>query len=142
MAKSSNPKKEGKGEGLPKQELEKFKAMLKEIRVRLVRGLAHLEEESLNKSQRDSTGDLSGYSLHMADVATDSFDTEFNIGLASNEQQYLNMIDAALRRIDEGTYGTCEECSKAIPTKRLMAMPHARLCIKCQEEEEKNARRS
>lgn len=148
MAKSSNPdpnpnpKKESKVESLPKAELDKYKNLLQVIRKRMVQGLAHLEEESLNKSQRDATGDLSGYSLHMADVATDSFDTEFNIGLASTEQQSLNLIDDALRRIDEGNYGICENCKKPIPQKRLNAMPYARLCIKCQELEEKNARRS
>ena len=145
MAKPSKPndkKPAGKPAALPKEELDKYRKLLNEVRTKIARGLEHLEEESLNKSQRDATGDLSGYSLHMADVATDSFDLEFNIGLASTEQQVLNMIDAALRRIDEGVYGICEECSKAIPSKRLVAMPHARLCIKCQEEEEKRTRRS
>ena len=140
--KTDKPEKSEKPEPQSKQDLEKYRALLGEIRKKIARGLEHLEGETLNKSQRDATGDLSGYSLHMADVATDNFDLEFNIGLASNEQQSLNMIDNAIRRIDEGTYGICETCSKAIPSKRLHAMPYARLCIKCQEEEEKNSRRA
>ncbi len=123
-----------------KKDLEKFKKILQEIRTKIAGDLQHLEGDSLNTSQREASGDLSGYSLHMADMATDNFDREFTLGLASNEQQSLNMIDNALRRIEEGTYGNCEECSKAIPQKRLMAMPHARLCIKCQELEEKKKR--
>ncbi|MSR77259.1 MAG: TraR/DksA family transcriptional regulator [Candidatus Omnitrophica bacterium] len=124
-----------------RKELEPYRTALLEIRRKIAGGLEHLEEGSFKKSQRDSAGDLSGYSLHMADVATDNFDMEFNIGLASNEQQYLNMIDVALHKIKEGTFGTCENCSKPIPQKRLMAIPHARLCIPCQEEEEKNSKR-
>ena len=124
-----------------KKELDRFKKILQEARKKIAGDLEHLEEDNLNKSQRDAAGDLSGYSHHMADMATDNFDQEFNLGLASNEQQILNMIDVALRKIDEGTYGDCENCSKPIPQKRLCAMPHAPLCIKCQELEEKKQRR-
>ena len=125
---------------LSKKELERYKKLLQEIRVKIAGDLKHLESDSLNTNQRDSSGDLSGYSFHMADMATDNFDREFTLGLASNEQQSLNMIDVALRKIEEGVYGICEECDKAILVKRLNAMPYARLCIKCQEIEEKKKR--
>ena len=123
-----------------KKDLERFKKILQEIRVKIARDLEHLEGDSLKTSQRDAAGDLSGYSLHMADQATDNFDREFTIGLASNEQQRLNVIDHALRKIGDGTYGICENCSKVISMKRLRAVPHAALCIKCQELEEKKRR--
>lgn len=126
---------------LSKKDLEKFKKILIESRIKIAGDLRHLEGDSLNTSQRDASGDLSGYSLHMADMATDNFDREFNLGLASNEQQRLNLIDAALRKIEEGTYGLCENCHKPITQKRLTAVPHAPLCIKCQELEEKQKRR-
>ena len=126
---------------LGKKELDRFKKILQDIRKKIAGDLQHLEGDSLNTNQRDASGDLSGYSFHMADMATDNFDREFTLGLASNEQQTLNMIDDALRKIDEGTYGDCEECAKVISQKRLVAMPHARLCIKCQELEEKKKRR-
>lgn len=124
-----------------KKEWDKFKRILMEARRRIAGDLQHLEGESLNNNQRESAGDLSGYSYHMADMASDNFDREFTLGLASSEQQSLNAIDDALRKIDEGAYGVCENCSKPIPQKRLMAMPYARLCIKCQEIEEKTKRR-
>ena len=127
--------------GLDKKDLERFKKILETVRARLAGDLKHLESDSLNTNQRDASGDLSGYSFHMADMATDNFDREFTLGLASNEQQGLNLIDDALRRISEGTYGVCEDCSKPISQKRLLAVPHARLCIKCQELEEKKKRR-
>ncbi len=126
---------------LNKKDLERFKKILQETRKKIAGDLQHLEGDSLNTNQRESSGDLSGYSFHMADMATDNFDREFTLGLASNEQQSLNAIDDALRKIDDGKYGVCEECSKPITQKRLMAMPHARLCIKCQELQEKKKRR-
>lgn len=127
---------------IKKRDLSRFKKLLEEFRKRAVGGLTHLEKDSLKLSQRDASGDLSGYSFHMADQATDNFDREFSLDLASNEQQVLNQIDEALRKIDEGTYGICENCSKLISQKRLLAVPYTKLCIKCQEEEEKKRRRS
>ena len=126
---------------LNKKDIDRLKKILEQVRQKIAGDLQHLEGDSLNTNQRDASGDLSGYSFHMADMATDNFDREFTLGLAANEQQGLNMIDDALRKMTEGTYGTCEECSKPISIKRLTAMPHARLCIKCQELEEKKKRR-
>ena len=127
---------------MTKKDLDKYKTILLKIRGKIAGDLQHLEGDSLNTNQRDSSGDLSGYSFHMADMASDNFEREFTLGLASNEQQILNMIDVALRKIDEGTYGVCEDCNKEIPQKRLMAVPHAPLCIKCQESQEKEKGRS
>ena len=125
-----------------KKDLDRFKQMLQEIRQKMAGDLQHLEGDSLNKSQREAAGDLSGYAFHMADMATDNFDKEFTLGLAANEQQGLNLIDAALKKIEEGIYGICEHCDKPISQKRLVAVPYAPLCIKCQEVEEKKKRHS
>lgn len=122
------------------KDFSKFKKKLEEIREQIAGDLSHIEGDALNRSQRDSTGDLSGYSFHMADMATDNFDREFNLELASKEQKGLNLVDHALRKIKEGTYGVCENCDKPIPVKRLQAVPYAPYCIKCQEEEEKRKR--
>ena len=103
---------------MDKEELQKFKAMLVTERNKLVEGLDHIERDNLNRSQRDASGDLSGYSFHMADQATDNFDREFSLDLASAEQNILNRIDEALHKIDEGTYGVCENCEKPISQKR------------------------
>lgn len=127
---------------LDKKVLDKFKKLLQETRVKIAGNLQHLEKDSLNTSQREAAGDLSGYSLHMADQATDNFDREFNLGLASTEQKLLNLVESALRKIDDKTYGLCESCKKTIPQKRLTAMPYAPLCIKCQELEEKEPRQA
>jgi RNA polymerase-binding protein DksA len=69
------------------------------------------------------------YSMHPADAATDSFDRDLVLGLASFEQEGLYEIDAALKRIDDGTYGVCELTGTPIPWKRLKAMPWTRFSI-------------
>lgn len=124
-----------------KKELKKFKDQLEDVRRTIVGDLEHIEKDTLNKSQRDASGDLSGYSFHMADVATDNYDRELNLDIASTEQKRLNDIDDALRKIEDGTFGTCEACQAKIGLERLKAMPYAKLCIKCKETEEKKARK-
>lgn len=126
---------------MEKEELQKLKAQLEVERAKIAEGLNHIERDNLNRSQRDASGDLSGYSFHMADMATDNFDREFSLDIASGEQTLLNRIDEALRKIQDGSYGICENCQKPISMKRLKAVPYAMLCIKCKEDEEKKPRR-
>lgn len=122
-------------------ELECFRKLLLDIRRKIAGDLESLEKDSLKTNQKESSGDLSGYSFHMADMATDNFDREFTLGLASNEQNLLNLIDNALRKIKDGTFGICEKTGKPISKKRLLAVPYAPLCIEAQEIEEKEKRR-
>lgn len=125
---------------IKKNDLDHFRKLLEAARRKISGALAHLEKDNLNLSQRDASGDLSGYSFHMADMATDNFDREFSLDLASNEQELLNRVDEAVRKIDEGKFGICETCAKPIAQKRLIAVPYAKFCIKCQGEEEKKRR--
>ena len=127
--------------GMNKKELQKFKDQLEILRKKIAGDLNHIEKDTLNKSQRDASGDLSGYSFHMADVATDNYDRELNLDIASTEQKRLNDIDDALTRIKDGKFGRCEGCDSKISLQRLKAMPYARLCIKCQQEAEKKTKR-
>lgn len=121
---------------LPKRELSKYRDLLIKEREKIGGGINHITQEALKTSQRDASGDLSGYSFHMADVASDNYEMEFSLGRASDEQDILYTIDEALKRIDDGTYGSCTQCGKQIPKKRLSALPHTELCIKCQSSKE------
>jgi len=121
---------------MDKKTREKYKKILLEMRAQILDQINGLSEDTLSSSQRDSSGDLSGYSMHMADVGTDNFQRELALGLVSNEQQVLYRIDEALRRIEERTYGKCEECGQPIKESRLKALPFATLCISCKEKEE------
>ena len=120
-----------------KKDFKFFKELLMKKKTDLAKGIDHIANDALKTSQRDAAGDLSAYSLHMADMATDNYDREFSLGLADNEQKILNRINAALEKIEENTFGLCEACEKKISKVRLKAVPYAELCVPCQEKQEK-----
>jgi RNA polymerase-binding protein DksA len=127
-------------EPLKKKDHELFEKKLLEERAKLVREIQHLDETVLNRSQRDSSGDLSAYSFHMADMGTDSMEREKAFLAASAEGRQLLEIDEALRRLYRGEYGLCQICGEEIAKKRLEAVPHATLCLVCKQKEEKAGR--
>lgn len=114
-----------------------FKDLLLKHKAILSKGVENIANETLKTSQKDAAGDLSAYSLHMADMATDNYDREFSLNIADNEQKIIHRIDDALERMDNNTYGICEVCNKKISKVRLKAVPFAELCIPCQEKQEK-----
>lgn len=99
--------------------------------------IKHISEDTLRKSQKEASGDISGYTYHMADVASDTYDREFSLGLVSNDTDLLYELDDALKKIEDGEFGVCEECDNRITKNRLKAVPYARSCLKCQEKKEK-----
>lgn len=122
---------------LNKKELADFKKIVLKKKEEILDDIKHISEDTLKKSQKDASGDISGYTYHMADVATDTYDREFSMGIASNERKVIYELDDALKKIEEGAFGICEECKNLIAKNRLKAVPYARLCIKCQEKKEK-----
>jgi len=117
--------------------LTEFRKFILKRKDEILDAINHISEETLKKSQKDASGDISGYSYHMADVATDTYDREFSLGLASNDRELLYELDDAMKRIDEGIFGVCEGCKSVISKTRLKVIPYARFCIKCQEKNEK-----
>ncbi|RKY31443.1 MAG: TraR/DksA family transcriptional regulator [Candidatus Omnitrophota bacterium] len=115
-----------------------FQKLILKMKEEILDGIKHISEDILKKSQKDAAGDISGYTYHMADVATDTYDREFSLGLASNDRKMMYELEDALKRIEEGTFGTCEDCKNTISKSRLKAVPYARLCVKCQEKKEKS----
>ncbi|MBD3296804.1 MAG: hypothetical protein GF392_05495 [Candidatus Omnitrophica bacterium] len=130
-----NKKSSSRNKGLTKKQLEKIRKDLVKRKADILEELMNLKGQSV-ESIKDSSGDLSGYSFHMADMATDLYDREFLLELAEGERQILYDLDEAIKRIDEGTYGRCESCESKISKQRLNAMPQAKNCIECQEKEE------
>lgn len=120
-----------------KKELNEFKKNILKLKEGMLEGIKHVCEDTLKKSQKDAAGDISGYTYHMADVATDTYDREFSLGLASHERKLLYELDDALKKIEDGSFGICEDCKSLIAKNRLKAVPYARLCVKCQEKKEK-----
>lgn len=120
-----------------KKELSDFKKLILKRKEEILEGIKHISEDTLKKSQKDAAGDISGYTYHMADVATDTYDREFSLGLASNDREELYELDDALKKIEDGTFGVCEDCKSLITKTRLKAVPSARFCVSCQEKKEK-----
>ena len=122
---------------MSKKELLEFKKLILKVKDEIIDDIKHISDDTLKKSQKDASGDISGYTYHMADVATDTYDREFSLSLASNDRQFLYELEDALKRIDDGIFGVCESCKALISKTRLKAVPYARLCVKCQEKKEK-----
>ena len=123
-----------------KKELEIYKEKLLNLKDDIVSQMRNHASDVLMKSQKDISGDMSGHGLHMADVASDNYERDFNLGIVSNERKIVMDIDDALKRIDEGTYGVCEMCKKPITKSRLKAIPYARYTKECKEKLEKENR--
>ncbi|MEI6633140.1 MAG: TraR/DksA family transcriptional regulator [Chlamydiota bacterium] len=118
--------------------MEHLRQQLLSLRENIQGEVASLQRDSLSQSPREQSGDLSGYSTHLADTASDSYDREFTISLASREQQVLNDVDTALAKMGTDEYGICEICAHPIDETRLAAVPYARLCLQCKERQEKS----
>lgn len=101
-----------------------------------MQSMAHHEKVIRGLDGEEGPGTGKAHSNHLADQGTDEFQYEATIQFASTEGRYLYHIEEALARIEDGTYGRCEECGDTIGMERLRAVPHARLCIACKEKEE------
>ena len=137
-------KKSSKASTLEKPVPEKFKRfhkLLLDLREHLTGQIDQHSEETLKRSSKDDAGDLSSYGQHMADAGTDTFDRDFALSLVSSEQEALAEIEAAIKRIHDGTYGVCEITGKPIAKDRLLAVPFTRYSAEAQKEIERNRHR-
>ncbi len=141
-----NPKKGKPAEPMSDKDVpEKFKRYFKlllDLRAHLTEGIERHSEETLKRSAKDDAGDLSAYGQHMADAGTDTFDRDFALSMVASEQEALSEIDAAIKRIHDGTYGTCEITQKPIAKERLLAVPFTRYSAEAQKDLERNRHRS
>lgn len=102
--------------------------------------LVKLHDRLLNQMDglaKESAEHLQSYGMHMADSGTDSFDRDFSLSLLSSDQDAVSEIEEALKRIEKGTYGVCEESGKTIPKARLDAIPWTRYTFEAQARLEK-----
>lgn len=108
---------------------DEFRRLLEQERERLAKSIAFLHSENPG-DMADETGELAtANDNHLGDMAAVTFDRELDEGLEEGAQQTLDEIDAALARIEGGTYGRCEADGEQIPVERLRALPWATLCI-------------
>jgi DnaK suppressor protein len=113
---------------MDKKRLEYYKKKLATRREELARAIARTEQEG-READEDPTVDL-------ADKAANSYTKEFLFGQTHNDWSTLKLVDDALKRIDEGTFGECVTCHQELQQKRLEAVPWTRHCIPCQEKKE------
>ena len=118
-----------------------------EARQRLVAERARLTEVKENfddehisdEPENESVGELSAIDQHQADVGTETFEREKDLSILEQLDAELADVEHALKRLDEGTYGTCEYDGKPSPEERLEAMPAARFCLEHQVQAEREA---
>jgi len=118
---------------MKKADLKVYKNRLLALRARLRGDVNHMADSALNQNRSEANGDLSSMPIHMADIGSDAFEQEFTLSLMESEEGTLGQIEASLERIEDGTYGQCDECGSRIPKQRLNAIPYASLCVKCAE---------
>lgn len=115
-----------------KDVLKKAREALLEMKVQLLEDIPDRLKSEANSPKDDGRDTY--------DLASDERDREINMILSDRDQEKLMAIEDALSRIDEGEYGICEECEEEIGVGRLKVMPFTRLCVRCQEDHERNAK--
>ena len=116
---------------LTKKDFKVYKERLLTLRARLRGDVSAMADSALNKTRSEASGDLSSMPIHMADIGSDNFEQEFTLSLMETEEGTLESIEAALERIEGGTYGSCAECARSITKTRLNAIPYTPFCIEC-----------
>jgi DnaK suppressor protein len=131
-----------KGKPMSKSQLEHFRQRLMAEKQRVLEEMGELTSGTFMKSISDEAGENSRYSYHLGDVASLSYGREFSMGLAERQQNYLEQIDEALQRVQEGTYGICKVTGEQIPTERLEEVLVAKYSVRGKELLELQRRRS
>ena len=121
--------------GMSKAELKEFRSLLHQRSSLIMGDLDGLEGETRG-SGADRAGDQSSVPGHMAELASDASEKALTFGRMESQSEELKEIKDALDRIDDGSFGTCENCQGKIPKERLKAITYARRCVKCQGKEE------
>jgi DnaK suppressor protein len=136
------PSSHESGDPMTDSEREGFRRQLRTLADRLQGDVSDLSKEALRRAGGEASGGLSNTPFHTADLGTDNFEQEMSTSLLENQDQILTDIAAALRRMENGTYGKCEVCGKEIPKQRLQAAPHTPYCIDCAREMEQDGMQS
>ena len=119
---------------MKKKDLNALKKKLEQELAEVTKGI---EATRNGEASRGENRDTSAFVSHPADISGDTIERERSVTMLSRSYEVARKIEDALKRIENGTYGDCESCGSEIPLPRLKAKPHARLCIVCQEQQEK-----
>ncbi|HEX9016150.1 MAG TPA: TraR/DksA C4-type zinc finger protein [Chloroflexota bacterium] len=111
-----------------------YRRRLEEERERLLTEIDGMSD--LRAQSEDPTLDVESYSNHPANVGSETYEMEKNLGLLDNLRRQLEATEVAMGRLEEGTYGVCSNCGRPIDPERLEALPQAALCIDCKRQQE------
>lgn len=116
------------------KDLTQYRRQLTALVDRLRPAVVELTVGTLSASGGQAGSDLSNAPMHLGDMGTEEYLHDLNATLLENEEYLAGEILSALRRIDDGVFGRCENCGETIPTERLQAIPYARYCVPCAEQ--------
>jgi len=108
-----------------------YRQRLINLTTRLEGERSQLKGEAFQPTGGEASGGLSDVPIHPADLGSRDVEEDVTLGLLENEEQLIEEINAALDRLEEGTYGRCEKCRQEITRARLQAVPYARCCVSC-----------
>jgi DnaK suppressor protein len=114
---------------IKKKDLKRFQALLIEKKEEILKNAKRTLNEDMTLDADDLPDEM--------DLASSEYIQSFTFRLRGREKTFLKKIDHALAKIDEGTFGICEECEEPISVKRLEARPETTLCIRCKEDQER-----
>ena len=120
---------------MKKKDLEHFKQLILSKRQEMLEEMGTIQETTLSNTVKEASGSDSTYSTHMADQGTDAQEREKAFYYASRDHKYLQYLNEALVRIENGTYGICLSCGEEIPYERLEAVPITQHCVPCKVKE-------
>ena len=115
--------------GMKKTELKRFKKLLEEKRVALLENAKQTIAEDMTLDANDLPDEM--------DLASSEYIQSFTFRLRGREKTFLDKIDLALKKIEDGSFGGCDSCGEEISVKRLEARPETTLCIRCKEDQER-----
>ncbi|WP_018132788.1 TraR/DksA C4-type zinc finger protein [Effusibacillus pohliae] len=124
---------------LTNEQLRELRMRLEEEMADLRDSLDHNDRYGIPNSMADQLGELSMYDNHPADIGDELFERGKDLALRDAASLRLALIDEALERMEDGTYGICAHCGQAIPFERLQAEPAAEFCVQCQEVADEHA---
>jgi RNA polymerase-binding transcription factor DksA len=118
---------------MEKKEIDRYRSQLQELTERMRGDATAVTEQIRQGSGGQSGGGLSNAPMHLGDMGTDEYLQDLNTTLLEHEEYLSSEVREAFNRIDDGTFGVCESCSKPIAKERLDALPYARRCTHCAE---------
>jgi len=119
---------------MTKKKIQSYATRLRDMASRMKETASTLEEEARRATSGQEAGNLSNTPMHLADVGTAVYQQELSATLLENEEYLLGEIQAALDRVDKGTFGACESCGAMIRAERLEVLPYTRYCLSCAEK--------